>query len=60
MIDMWKSFYAWGAAQPVFIQVALGLGIVLVGLYIFAWILGIGFLTMLRLSDRKKDKKVFP
>ncbi|MBW1803146.1 MAG: hypothetical protein JRJ85_20730 [Deltaproteobacteria bacterium] len=60
MIDLWRSFYAWGSAQPVFIQVALGIGIVLVCLYVFAWILGIGFLTLLRLSDRKKDEKVFP
>ena len=57
MIDLWKTFYLWASAQPVFIQVALGIALLLGGLYLFGWIMGIVFLNVLRLSEKRKSEK---
>lgn len=51
---MWKGFYAWGSSQPLFIQVALGLGMVLVGIYALGWTLGILFMIYLRRTEKKQ------
>jgi hypothetical protein len=52
--NLWKAFYSWASNQPVFIQVALGLGLVLVGLYLLGWTLGILFMMYLRRIENKK------
>lgn len=57
MKELFKTVYFWASSQPIFIQVALGIAIVIVGLYMLAWILGIGFLTLLRISDKKKKNE---
>ena len=56
MIDLWKFLYEWASAQPVFIQVALGIGIVLVGIYAIGWCLGILFMTYLRKTEEKNQR----
>jgi len=56
MIDFWKFLYEWASSQPVFIQVALGIGIVLVGIYLTGWCLGILFMTYLRKTEKKNKR----
>ena len=53
MIDFCKFLYDWASGLPVFVQVALGIGIALVGVYLFAWCLGILFMTYLRKTESK-------
>jgi hypothetical protein len=48
------SGYAWASAQPLFIQIPIGLALFLAGLYLVGWILGIAFLTVLNLRDRNR------
>jgi len=57
MTDLWETFYSWASAQPLFIQIALGIALFLGGLYLFGWILGILFLNVLRLSDKRKNER---
>ncbi len=57
MIDLWETFYSWASAQPIFIQVALGIALFLGGLYFLGWIIGILFLNALRLSDKRKSER---
>lgn len=57
MTDLWETFYSWASVQPLFIQIALGIALFLGGLYLFGWILGILFLNVLRLSDKRKNKR---
>jgi len=54
---LWETFYSWASAQPLFIQIALGIALFLGGLYLFGWILGILFLNVLRLSDKRKNER---
>ena len=54
ILNLWKGFYAWGSGQPLFLQVALGLGLVLVGIYVLGWTLGILFMIYLRRSEKKQ------
>ena len=51
MIEFLKFLYEWASGLPVFVQVALGIGIALVGIYLFAWCLGIIFMTYLRKTE---------
>ena len=57
MTDLWETFYSWASAQPLFVQIALGIALFLGGLYLIGWILGILFLNVLRLSDKRKKEK---
>ena len=56
MIGLWGKFYMWASTQPVFIQVALGLAMVLVGLYALGSMLGYTVLFFLRRSEKKRVK----
>jgi hypothetical protein len=51
-----QTAYAWASAQPLFIQIPIGLAIFLGGLYLVGWILGLVFLTVLNLRDRKNQE----
>jgi hypothetical protein len=53
MGNLWRAFYTWASTQPVFIQVAIGLAMVLVGLYVLGSILGYIALFFLRRSEKK-------
>ena len=55
--NLWKQFCGWASAQPVFVQVAIGLGLVLIGLYAVAWVMGITFLTFLKSSEKKNQDR---
>ena len=52
---MVSRFYEWASAQPLFIQIPIGLAIFLVGIYALGWIMGVLFLSALRWKDRKKS-----
>ena len=49
-----ESAYAWASAQPLFVQIPIGLALFLSGLYLVGWIFGLVFLTVLNLRDRKR------
>jgi len=55
--DFLKMFYSWASSQPLFIQVPIGMALFFVGLYLLAWIMGIIFLNVLRLSEKKDRRK---
>ena len=54
MGNLWSAFYTWASGQPVFIQVAIGLAMVLVSLYLLGSILGYTVLFFLRRSEKKR------
>jgi hypothetical protein len=56
LVQMIGAAYAWASAQPLFIQIPIGLAIFLAGLYLAGWVLGLVFLTVLNLRDRKNRK----
>jgi hypothetical protein len=56
MIDFWKFLYEWASSQPVLIQVALVIAIVLVGIYLTAWCLSILFMIYLRKTEKKDQR----
>ena len=56
MIDFWKFLYDWASGLPVFIQVALDVGIVLVGIYLIGWRLSILFMTYLKKTENKDHR----
>jgi hypothetical protein len=56
MGDLGTTFYTWASTQPVFIQVAIGLAMVLVGLYVLGSMLGYTVLFFLRRSEKKRAK----
>lgn len=51
ILDLLSAGYAWAAAQPLFIQIPLGIALFFGGLYVLAWSLGLAFLTLLRIRD---------
>ncbi len=53
LVGFLETAYAWASAQPLFIQIPIGLAIFLGGLYLVGWILGLGFLAVLNLRDRR-------
>jgi hypothetical protein len=56
MGDLWGKFYTWASTQPVFVQVAIGLAMVLVGLYVLGSMLGYTVLFFLRRGEKKRAK----
>ena len=58
MIEFLKFLYEWTSGLPVFIQVALGIGIVLVGIYMIGWFLGILFMSYLRKTESNNRYKI--
>lgn len=53
LVGFLETAYAWASAQPLFIQIPIGLALFLAGLYLAGWVLGLVFLTVLNLRDRK-------
>ena len=41
VLGIWQAFYAWASAQPVFVQVALGIVLVVVGGYLLLVLISI-------------------
>ena len=48
VLGVWQVFYAWASAQPVFIQVALGIVLVVVGGYLLLMLFNILLITIFR------------
>ena len=53
LVGFLETAYAWASAQPLFIQIPIGLALFLAGIYLAGWVLGLVFLTVLNLRDRK-------
>ena len=55
LVQLIETAYAWASAQPLFIQIPIGLALFLAGIYLAGWVLGLVFLTVLNLRDRKNQ-----
>jgi hypothetical protein len=57
VIEFLKFLYSWVSTQPVYIQVAIGVLLLLLGLYVFCWIGGMIFLRVLMGAEKKNKEK---
>ena len=57
VLEILKTFYSWASAQPLFIQIPIGIALFLGGLYVLAWIMEILFLATLRRIDKRKEQE---
>jgi hypothetical protein len=51
-----KFLYSWVSAQPLYVQVAIGVVLVLIGLYLVGSIGGMIFLNALMRSEKKRKE----
>ncbi len=54
--NLLRDAWAWAAVQPLFIQIPLGVAVFVGGIYVLGWILGLGFLALLRVQDRRRER----